>query len=536
MIKAIFIDYTGTMVMEDEPYTRELVKYFITHSDLKDPKAVLGVVWTKVKELEAASFGKDFIKNDDKVDIILDYCEKTCGLKGDRGYMHDTWRKIWVHAPLYGDVRPFFERVKVPVYIISNDDLMYLEESMRIKDLHPAGIISAETVGACKPHRSIFERALETAGVKPEEAVFIGDSVTSDVKPALAMGITPVYLARNGGDAPEGVRVIRSLDEYMSPCVPSNSEAQPCVGRVLRYLASIAGDRIITGQHTQTMDMEELKHIRAVTGKAPGLLGFELLSYSPNINKQDTDEECMTEVAENRGTLQRALEWAKEKGLITFTWHWFSPLGGRSKSFFTQNTDFDASKAVLPGTPENEALIYDMDHMAKLLEPFCEKGIPVLWRPFHEMDGDWFWWGAKGAETAKKLWKIMYERYTSHHHLTNLIWEWNAENAQYYPGDEFVDVISRDMYPPAHEHTARKEEYIAMEKVTTAPKTVLIGETGVLPDVKELHDKKVGWASYMTWSKVFCLTEEYNSGEELKKLYDSPYAITLEDIREQKLY
>lgn len=54
MLKAVFIDYTGTMVREDEPYTRELVRYFASHSELKDPKEILRVVWTKIKEIEAA--------------------------------------------------------------------------------------------------------------------------------------------------------------------------------------------------------------------------------------------------------------------------------------------------------------------------------------------------------------------------------------------------------------------------------------------------------------------------------------------------
>ena len=213
-VKAIFIDYTGTMVREDEPYTKELVKYFILHSDLKDPKKVLEIVWSKVKELEAVSFGDSYILNDEKVDRILAYCCENHGLRGNLEYMHETWRKIWVYAPLFDDVKPFFERVKEPVYVISNDDLQYLEKSLQLKDLHPAGIISAESVRACKPHRSIFEKALETARVRPDEAVHIGDSVTSDVEPSRQLGITPIYLSRNRDVALEGVRVIRSLDEY----------------------------------------------------------------------------------------------------------------------------------------------------------------------------------------------------------------------------------------------------------------------------------------------------------------------------------
>ena len=313
---------------------------------------------------------------------------------------------------------------------------------------------------------------------------------------------------------------------------PQNKNAQDCVKNVMKYLSDITYEKVITGQHTQSMAQEELHYIEEVTGKQPALLGFELLSYSPNINYTDTDEECMTEVSENYGTLKRAWEWAEKKGLITFTWHWFSPLGGRSKSFFTCNTDFDASKAVIEGTPENTALISDMDMMAGLLRPFCDRQIPILWRPFHEGEGDWFWWGAKGKDTLKKLWRIMYERYTNVHKLNNLIWVWNSPLAEAYPGDDVVDIISRDMYPPAHEHNSRSEMYNGLIKITEQPKIVLIGETGTIPSAEAIVKEKIGWSSYMTWSHEFCIGEEYTKKEVLKEMYDSPYAVTKEALPE----
>lgn len=312
--------------------------------------------------------------------------------------------------------------------------------------------------------------------------------------------------------------------------VPSNPNAQQCVKNVMKYLSDITYSKIITGQHTQSMEQEELHHIEKITGRQPALLGFELLSYSPNINYSDTDEECMKEVADNYGALKRAWEWADQKGLITFTWHWFSPLGGRSKSFFTCNTDFDADKAVVGGTPENAALISDMDVMAGILRPFRDRNVPILWRPFHEGEGGWFWWGAKGADAFKKLWRLMYERFTSVHGLDNLIWVWNATSAELYPGDDCVDVISRDMYPPEHEHTSQAAMYHDLIKVTAAPKIVLIGETGTLPSAEAIAAEKIGWASYMTWSHEFCMSEQYTTSEELKRMYGSPYAVTKDSL------
>lgn len=213
MTKAVFIDYTGTMVQEDEPYTRELLGYFIAHSNLKDPKEILRIVWGKVKEIESGSFGDTFEGVDKRTDRILDYCVKNCGLTGDLEHMHNIWSKIWVKAPLFDDVKPFFERTKLPIYVLSNDDLCYIEESMKIKGLNPADIISADMARACKPSNLIFEKALKIAGVSTDEVVHIGDSIVSDVEPATKMGITPIYLSRKGDTELEGVRVIKSLDE-----------------------------------------------------------------------------------------------------------------------------------------------------------------------------------------------------------------------------------------------------------------------------------------------------------------------------------
>lgn len=316
--------------------------------------------------------------------------------------------------------------------------------------------------------------------------------------------------------------------------VPQNKDAQDCVKNVMKYLSDITYKQIITGQHTQTMEQEELHHIEKITGKQPALLGFELLSYSPNINYWDTDHACMKEIVENYGTLKKAWEWAEQKGLITFTWHWFSPLGGRAKAFYTDNTDFDIEKAVTEGTPEYNAVISDMDVMAGILRPFCDKQIPILWRPLHEGEGTWFWWGAKGPEPLKKLWRMMYDRYTNIHKLNNLIWVWNSPLPEGYPGDDVVDIISRDIYPPEHEHTSQKELHDELLKITKESKIVLIGEIGSLPSAKAIIEEKVGWASYMTWSLDFCRSEKYTTNEVLREMYASPFAVTKDTL--PKLY
>ncbi len=313
--------------------------------------------------------------------------------------------------------------------------------------------------------------------------------------------------------------------------MPVNPNLQPEARHLLEYLAAIEGKAILTGQHTQTRPQEELEVILRKTGKLPAICGFELLAYSPNIHLDEASEACVTEVMNNRDTLELAMAWGKNGGVVTFTWHWFSPLGGHDKSFYTANTDYDPTLALQDGTPENKAFLHDLDHMSSLLQPFCDAHIPILWRPFHESEGEWFWWGRKGMAVARELYRFMFRRYTAHHHLNNLIWVWNNPRPEGYVGDEYCDIISRDQYPSAHAHGAFRDRYDELKAITAADKGAAIAETGVIPDADALVAEKSPWLWYMTWSGGFALTEDYNSFDALRRLYHHDYAITLDRLQ-----
>ncbi len=308
---------------------------------------------------------------------------------------------------------------------------------------------------------------------------------------------------------------------------PANINASPEAKKLLNYLSETAGNKIITGQHTQTNPMEEIEYIREMTGKEPLLRGFEMLAYSPNINYEDATEECLTEVYENHNTMDTALKWAKDTGgIVTLTFHWFSPVGGRDKSFYAKNTDFDAEKIFINDTPERTAFYHDMDIIAEELKKFQDASIPVLWRPFHEADGDWFWWGSKGPVTASKLYVLMYDYYTNVHHLNNLLWVWNCPVKEVYPGDEYVDIVSMDIYLKEYKKTDYKEQYEKLIRTTSVNKVAALAEVGYMPDIEILSRSRVPWAYYMTWFKEFCIGEQYNSINSLKAMYDSEYAVT----------
>jgi len=323
---------------------------------------------------------------------------------------------------------------------------------------------------------------------------------------------------------------------------PVNKNATKEARILLTYLYEIAGKAIITGQHTQTNSMEEIAYLKKATGREPKLRGFELLGYSPNINYNDASEDCLNEVCENKGTAETALQWAKKNnGIVTFTFHWFSPVGGRDKSFYTAHTDINPDRILIPNTPEEKAFYRDMDVIAEILETFAKEQIPILWRPFHEADGKWFWWGRNGHSTGRELYKKMFDYYVYIKHLDHLIWVWNSPEKEGYPGDDYVDVISRDVYQHKEEEnqegefiqstrsiqTDYKKAYEELIQITSAPKVCALAEVDVIPDVPMLEKSHIPWAYYMTWSKEFCLTQKYNTIEHTRKMYESEYSISI---------
>ena len=308
--------------------------------------------------------------------------------------------------------------------------------------------------------------------------------------------------------------------------ITANPYASEEAKELLNYLSDMAGKKIITGQHTQTNEMEEVSYIRDNTGKTPKLIGFELLSYSPNINYDDATAACLKEIEDNKNTLDTAMDLAKNSDVIlTMTFHWYSPIGGRDKSFYTENTDFDAEKVLCDSTTERIAFFHDMDIIAKELKKFSDENIPILWRPFHESEGQWFWWAAKGPEIARELYKLMFEYYTYHHQLNNLLWVWNCPLANGYPGDAYVDIISMDIYLSEYAKTDYSKEYEKLISETTKSKVAALAEVGYIPDIQMLERSHTPWAYYMTWSKEFCIGEQYNKTDNLRAMYKSEYAI-----------
>ena len=196
MIKAVFIDYMGTAVDERSPEMAEIVRRICKHSGVPDPKQVQRFILDTRRRYEMGSYLDTYLTEDEIVDRLLRDMETQIGLADNPDALRGLIRSHWVNAPVFPDARAFFERCPVPIYIITNNGMPYMERALERNGLRPAGVISADTVRAYKPHREIFDEALRLSGCTTDDAVHIGDSYDTDVMGARVAGIRSVLLLR----------------------------------------------------------------------------------------------------------------------------------------------------------------------------------------------------------------------------------------------------------------------------------------------------------------------------------------------------
>lgn len=165
-------------------------------------------------------------------------------------------------------------------------------------------------------------------------------------------------------------------------------------------------------------------------------------------------------------------------------------------AFYKADTEFDATNATVGGTWENKVFTEDLKNAAAYLKLLRDADIPVLWRPFHEAAGGWFWWG-KDAASFKSLWIAMFN-YFKTEGLDNLIWVWTTEgnDADWYPGDQYVDIVGRDVYNKetadcVSEYTSIAENY--------GNKIVSLSECGTVGLISEQWASGARWSWFMPW-------------------------------------
>lgn len=290
----------------------------------------------------------------------------------------------------------------------------------------------------------------------------------------------------------------------------SNPNATEVTCKVYDYLCELAENGCLSGQQESTWMGSpdyEMNIVYEATGKLPAIRGLDYM--------HDDFE----------GVNKRAIEWWNQGGLVTIMWHTGCDFYGEwADALADEITDWDA--VLTEGTEAYDAFIKGMDKAAVALLELQEAGVPVIWRPFHEFDGRWFWWGKGGPSTFIQLWQLMYDRYTNHWGLNNLIWVLPYSGngrlyARWYPGDEYCDIVGADSYNGG----AQPNLYQQVNLVCNS-KPHCFHECGTNPTVEELQETP--WIWFMTWHTSYI--SDSNTPEALNELYNSEYIITLDEL------
>ena len=315
-----------------------------------------------------------------------------------------------------------------------------------------------------------------------------------------------------------------------------NPNANASAKRLWKYLCDNYGKNIISGQYTDKGQYSaEYSAILEATGEAPAIWGFDMMDYSPSRVRYGAKPK----------SVDYAIQWAKEYGgIVTFCWHWtphedylYGNTVGKEwwRGFYTHSTNIDF-KAVMNGEDESgyNYILEDIDAIAKELKRLQDEGIAVLWRPLHEASGGWFWWGTD-KDSYLKLWKLMYDRLTNYHELNNLIWVWNGQNADWYPGDEYCDIIGEDIYADNHDTSSQMARFLKAKNYTNPPKMLCLSENGVIPDVDNCIEDNAMWSWFATWGGEYTqkngtLSGSYTPTETYIKVYQSDKVITLSEL------
>jgi len=131
----------------------------------------------------------------------------------------------------------------------------------------------------------------------------------------------------------------------------------------------------------------------------------------------------------------------------------------------------------------------------------------------------------------------MYDRMVNHHGLKNLIWVWTSQqdDSDWYPGDDVVDMIGRDIYKDG-DHSSQILEFNKLNDDYGKTKMITLSECGSFPDPDNLVEDEAAWSYFMPWNGKFVRESQYNSLDLWKKTLAHDYVLTLDEMPNLKTY
>jgi hypothetical protein len=289
-------------------------------------------------------------------------------------------------------------------------------------------------------------------------------------------------------------------------CTPNPS---PEAVALYRYLLDIKGDKILSGQMYAPWGINELTYLKNITGKQPAVMGVDFIHQSANPQE-----------------VQNAINWWNSGGIPTIMWHWGAP--GVGEGYENSKVAIDIDKCFIESTPEYTAFWSELKIKADLLETIRDAHVPVLWRPYHELNGNWFWWGKQGPDKFKKLWITMYNYFVHDRGLNNLIWVLcytGQPDAAWYPGDEYVDIGGADIYDAGN--GPQTSMYNAVKTITRDQFPIAYHECGIPPDPDLCLAQNAMWSWWMEWHTTWL--QDVDTAY-LKKVYKHYLVVTKDEL------
>ncbi len=388
-------------------------------------------------------------------------------------------------------------------------------------------------------------------GVNAGAAIVDGDNFSASIveRVYLTAGEHQVVLTKSWGWIYLDALTVTASPEadpavYEVGAALADPEATDRAKRLMQYLADMYGEYIISGQYgDRGTNGAEFTAIHDATGEYPAILGLDMIEYTPSRAAHGSTS----------FDVNYAREFDDQGGIVTFAWHWNAPekyLINTDevpwwKGFYTEGTNIDLARIMNGEDPEGyDLLLKDIDVIAFQLKRLQTMEIPILWRPLHEASGGWFWWGASGPEPYKELYQLLFDRLTNYHGIHNLIWVWNGQNKDWYPGGEYVDIVGTDIYPGEKVYTSQVSKFNELLKWTgNTRKIAAMTENGCMFDPDLAVRDHAMWSYFGTWegeflvrNNTYTLSEQYTETEMLKKVYTSEHVITLDELPDLSAY
>lgn len=268
--------------------------------------------------------------------------------------------------------------------------------------------------------------------------------------------------------------------------------------KVYDFLVETYEQKTISGTMAQVnWNTDEAVQVNAWTGKYPALNCFDYI----HLYASSTSEGSWIDY----GDITPVQEWWDNGGLVAAMWHWNVPKseGSSEMSFNMEGNNFNIDNVFTEDTWEYTVVNDDLAKVAGYLKLLKDANIPVIWRPLHEASGGWFWWG-KNADSFKKLWIKMFD-YFKAQGLNNLIWVWTTEtgDADWYPGDQYVDIVGRDLYGKTAAECVSQYQAIAEEyndkMVTLSECGAYLDTNTTLGTLSEQWNAGARWLWFMPW-------------------------------------